>query len=156
MIYIKRLPKPAILVQKEAEWTENFLNSEKKRPDNSKYAHPEIKQQLHTMSFNKCFYCERILKGVPKEIDHYIEVADEKGRELAYNWENLYLACDNCNNKVPHKNIAVTAALNPCKNTNEEIAQHLTFEDEIITTVNHSEIGLNTIQKFRLNSGIFE
>ncbi|OQX80987.1 MAG: hypothetical protein B6D64_02470 [Bacteroidetes bacterium 4484_276] len=62
MIHINRLPKPDILTRKEKEWTEKFLASDKKRPDNSKYGHKEIRTQLNSMSYHKCFYCERKLK----------------------------------------------------------------------------------------------
>ena len=156
MIHIKRFPKPNILVRKEKEWTEKFLASVKKRPDNSKYGHQEIRTQLNSMSYHKCYYCERKLKGVPGEIDHYIEVSDPNGRELVYNWDNLYLACGNCNSKVPNTEIPVNEVLNPCLNTDNEIQGHLTFEKEIITAISNSKIGLQTIQKFRLNTEMLD
>jgi len=156
MIHINRLPKPDILTRKEKEWTEKLLASDKKRPDNSKYGHKEIRTQLNSMSYHKCFYCERKLKGVPSEIDHYIEVSDTKGRGLAYNWDNLYLSCGNCNSKVPNTEIPVNDVLSPCLNTDNEIQKHLTFEDEIITAKNNSKIGLRTIQKFRLDSELLD
>jgi uncharacterized protein (TIGR02646 family) len=99
MRYLERLSKPAILEQKEMEWVAAFLVSpEKKRPDNSKYGHKSIREQLNSMSFHKCFYCECKLKGIPSEIDHYVEVAER--RDLAFAWENLFMACTNCNNKI--------------------------------------------------------
>lgn len=150
MRYINRLSKPAILVEKEQEWTANFLASGEKRPDSSKYGNPKIKSLLFTMSHNKCYYCEQQLKGVPSEIDHFIEVSER--RDLAYNWENLYLACHNCNGKVPNRDISVTSVLNPCIDSDEEIMQHLTFEDEEIIAKNNSEKGLKTIIKYRLSS----
>ena len=98
MIHLERLNKPSILVQKEQQWKDDYFNSpDKKRPDSSKYAHNEILEQLTSISFHKCFYCERKLKGVSKEVDHYLEVADENGREKAFEWENLFLSCENCN-----------------------------------------------------------
>lgn len=153
MRFIERLNKPLILEQKEAEWTAVFLeNQDKKRPDGSKYGHKQIREQLNTMSFHKCFYCESKLKGVSQEIDHYEEVSETESRKLAYIWTNLYLACTNCNNKVPNKTIAVTDALNPCFHQDSEIEEHLTFTKELITAKNGSVLGLNTIKKFRLNN----
>ena len=78
MRYIGRNPEPVILNQRKAEWTTKFINSGKDRPDNSKYGHPEIKSSLYSVSHNKCYYCETILKGKPSEIDHYIEVSENK------------------------------------------------------------------------------
>lgn len=156
MIHINRLPKPDILVRKEKEWTEKFLASDNKRPDNSKYGHKEIRVQLNSMSFHKCFYCERKLKGVPREIDHFIEVSDPNGRKLAFDWDNLYLSCDNCNNKLPNTVIPVGDVLSPCLKTDDEIQEHLFFENEIITVKNDSKIGLQTIKKFRLDTDLLD
>ncbi len=150
MRYIERLPKPDILVRKEKEWLKNFLASGKKRPDASKYRHKKILSALNAMSFHKCFYCEKELKGVSSEIDHFIEVAEDK--KLAFEWTNLYLACDNCNNKSPNKTIPTTDVLDPCKDSDPQITEHITFEDEIICAVNNSVKGLKTIQKYKLDT----
>ena len=150
MRYIERIAKPKILEQKADTWREAFVGSDKKRPGNSKYAHRQVRDSLNAMSFHKCFYCERKLKDIPKEIDHFIEVAERK--ELAYDWENLYLACDDCNNKLSNRTIPVDSALNPCRHLDKEIQQHITFEDEIIRAKNDSDIGRGTIQKYKLDS----
>jgi uncharacterized protein (TIGR02646 family) len=156
MIHIDRLPKPDILIEKEIEWTENFINSGEKRPHNSKYGHQQIRTRLYSMSSNKCFYCERKLTGVSKEIDHFIEVSDPIGKSLAFNWDNLFLACNNCNDKLYNKDISVMQVLNPCFNTDEEIETHITFEDEFITSKNNSQKGLLTIKKFRLDTELLD
>ncbi len=148
MRYIKRFSKPAILEKKEKEWTGKFLMSGKDRPDNSKYAHQDIRGLLESMSHHKCFYCEQKLKGIPSEIDHFIEASERK--DLAFDWDNLYLACTNCNDKVPNKTIAVTNALNPCNDTDDIIEQHLSFEKEQIIVANNSTLGQKTIQKYKL------
>lgn len=148
MRYIKRLSKPEILEQKEQEWTDKFLKSGKDRPDNSKYGHDDIKSVLFTMSHHKCYYCEQVLKGSKQEIDHFIEVKERK--DLAYAWDNLYLACENCNNKLPNRDIAVTEVLNPCVDSDEEIMSHLTFENEQIIFLTPK--GESSIKKYKLSS----
>jgi uncharacterized protein (TIGR02646 family) len=150
MRHLKRLPEPEILSQKKQEWTRSFVSSGKNRPDNSKYAHKSIQESLNAMSFHKCFYCERTLKGAPKEIDHYMEVAEVP--EAAFEWENLYLACYECNGKFSNKVIPNTETLNPCVDSDEEIMRHLTFEDEIIKPYNNSAKGAETIRKYKLGS----
>lgn len=150
MRHIKRFPKPNILVRKEQEWTDAFLASTTPRPQSTKYGHQTITDALKSMSFQKCFYCETKLRGVRQEIDHYIEIAER--RDLAFNWENLYLCCNNCNGKMPNTTIPIDEALNPCIHTDEEIQNHLTFEKEEIRPVNNSELGKQTIKKFRLDS----
>jgi hypothetical protein len=106
------------------------------------------------MSSNKCFYCETKLKDLPKEVDHHVEVSVDK--KSAFEWTNLHLCCDNCNNKIPHNVIAVQDALNPCKHTDVEIQAHLTFEKELIKPNHNSNLGLTTIKKYRLDSELLD
>jgi uncharacterized protein (TIGR02646 family) len=151
---LTRLPEPQILIDRKINWLDDLLASGKARPDSSKYAHIQIKTQLNSMSFNKCFYCETKLKGKTKEIDHHIEVS--VNRTLSYEWSNLYLSCDSCNNKIPHSSIAINTALDPCINTDNEIRSHLTFDDELIEPKDNSPFGLTTIQKYRLDSEVLD
>lgn len=151
---IKRLPEPQILIDKKQEWLDKLLASGAKRPDSSKYAHIEVKTQLNSMSFHKCFYCEMKLKGQPKEIDHHIEVSVDKN--LSFEWTNLYLACDNCNGKIPHSTIAITDTLDPCIDSDDKIKEHITFNKEYIEAKNNSPLGLRTIQKYRLEKELLD
>ena len=158
MRHIERLPKPAILREKEAEWQEKYeeklAENPKARPDNSKYAHRQITDTLYAMSYGKCFYCETKLSGGNKEVDHYVEVALDHSK--AYDWSNLYLACTNCNDKLDNEAIPVTEALDPCTDSDEEIKQCITFEREQICSVDGSVKGLNTIRKFKLNTDLLD
>lgn len=158
MRHIERLPKPEILRKKEAEWQkkyeEKLTENPKARPDNSKYAHKQITDTLYAMSYGKCFYCETKLSGDNKEVDHYVEVARDHSK--AYDWENLYLACTNCNDKLNNEIIPVTEALDPCKDSDEEIKRCITFEREQICSVDESVKGLNTIKKFKLNTDLLD
>lgn len=157
MRYINRPETPAILVKKGKEWTEKFMESQKARPDNSKYGHSEILEILQNMSFEKCFYCEASLKEEKPEIDHFIEVSEgSEGKEGAFDWKNLYLTCENCNNKKTHSQISVHEVLNPCLHQDEEIQKHITFDDEYIRPKNNSEIGRLTIQKYKLNTSLLD
>jgi len=154
MRHLLRLPEPLILTQRRIQWLDTLLASGKTRPDSSKYGNPAIKQQLNTISFNKCFYCESKLKDKPKEIDHHIEVSIDL--TLSYIWSNLFLSCDNCNGKLNHLAIPITQALDPFLHTNQQIESNITFKDEIITAVGGSVLGLNTIQKYRLDSDLLD
>lgn len=158
MRHIERLPIPQILANKHDEWQakyeERLAVNPKARPDSSKYGHNDIRERLNSCSFNKCFYCESKLKGTLKEIDHYIEVSIDHSK--AYDWDNLYLSCSNCNDKFDHNAIPVTEALNPCVDSDEEIQRHITFEKECICSQPGSEKGLKTIQKFKLDSEMLD
>ena len=158
MRHIERLSEPAILKEKQAEWQEKYeaklAVDPHARPDNSKYAHKEIKDTLYAMSYGKCFYCESKLSGGNKEVDHFVEVAIDHSK--AYEWDNLYLSCTNCNDKIDHEAIPVTDALDPCSDSEEEIRNNITFVDELICAVPGSTKGLNTIKKYRLNTDLLD
>jgi uncharacterized protein (TIGR02646 family) len=148
---IKR-SKPNILITKENEWLQKFLASNKDRPHNSQYGHPEIQTALYSSSYNKCYYCERELLQVPSEIDHFIEVNEDK--TLAFKWENLYLSCGNCNDKLPNRDYPVTSVIDPCSTTQSIIENNLTFYSNIIKSRNNTQFSLDTITKYRLNSKV--
>ncbi len=143
MRYIQRLPKPEVLEKNAAQWTADFLavrtaNPNKKRPDNSKYAHKEIKNYLAGMSSKKCFYCERPIVESEYEIDHFIEAVERP--DLAFDWENLYLSCKNCNReKIPNTKLPNIETLNPCSNKHLH-NEHLAFDDEQIRSRDGSQL----------------
>lgn len=101
-----RVAKPRILVQKEEEWKTELLeelakdvNASKKRLKTlyKRYGHKRIRESL-TRMYKYCCYCESHVRHVT--IDH-IEHRKPKGKdrfpECTFEWENLHLACPNCN-----------------------------------------------------------
>lgn len=79
--------------------------------DSSIYGHKEVKETLKTAQNHKCFLCEsRITHISYGDVEHFrpkggvCQTAEEKMSEtgyywLAYNWENLFLACQLCNQR---------------------------------------------------------
>ncbi|MBR2887220.1 MAG: HNH endonuclease, partial [Bacteroidales bacterium] len=112
MRHINKGCEPEYLTEHKDKWLEAFLTNNKPRPDSKKYAHPKIVDALWSASNGKCFYCECSLDDKSKEVDHFIEVAERK--DLAFDWNNLNLSCDQCNNKRPNKDIPVDKVLDPC------------------------------------------
>ena len=158
MRHIDRLSIPGILAEKKEEWQAKFeakrVTSPSARPDSSKYGNPKIRERLEACSCGKCFYCESKLSDTQREIDHFVEVSIAP--ELAYEWTNLYLSCNNCNDKLSHSEISVEEALDPCRDSDAVIQENITFEDECICSQPGSRIGVNTIRKFRLNSNLLD
>jgi hypothetical protein len=146
VIGVTRLGEPAILVEKKTEWQAKYAvrraASPKARPEQKQYAHRQIVETLEAMSHRKCFYCESDGKMT---VDHYIEVA-ERG-DLAFTWENLYLACEGCQAKLPNTSIPVAECIDPCDPATNP-ADHLRFDAEYITFV--TPRGEKTIKKYRL------
>lgn len=151
MRHIERLYKPVILSTNEKKWTNKFIQSGSKRPSPSQYAHKDIIDALMNISHGKCFYSEKKIDGLPKEVDHLIEVSIDK--EKAFEWENLYLSTKECNDGRPTENqISKKDVLDPCLDSDEEIQHHLSFDNEQVISKGHSEKGDKTIIKFKLNS----
>ena len=157
MRHIEKGSEPEYLTEHKEVWLKKFLEKckahpdENIRPDSKKYAHPQIVDALWSASHGKCYYCECPLDAY-KEVDHFIEVSERK--DLAFDWQNLYLSCNSCNDKKNNKSIPVDKALDPCKDSDEEIQKHITFIDEVPCAIDQSEKGLLTIQKYKLDSKI--
>lgn len=147
MISLKRLAAPRILVEKAVEWQQAYdtqlASHPGKRPQSGKYAHAEVVATLRSMSHEKCFYCEG---AGPLSVDHYVEVAER--RDLAFSWENLYLACEGCQDKQPNTAIPASECVDPCDQAADP-TQHLAFNKEMIRFA--SPRGDHTIRKYRLN-----
>lgn len=154
MRYIERLAIPEVLERLGKRWTERFVASGTDRPPSAQYGHKRIRDVLNAMSNYKCFYCERLLKDDTDEVDHYIEVSQFK--HLAFLWQNLYLSCENCNNKLSNIKMPVLQTLDPCTDSDPEIEISLTFTNELIRPFDNSQKGLRTIQKYRLSSSTLD
>ena len=156
MISIKRLPEPLKLKENKEKWLAAYLEKRQinpgHRPPSAQYGHEELRDILERMSHDKCFYCECKIggdTGMKSEIDHHIEVAEYPG--LAFDWENLYLSCHDCNRKkLPNKTMPVSDCLDPC-DISEKPADHLTFESHCIRARANSSKGDGIIKKYKLN-----
>lgn len=101
MIKIKKLPKPQILIDNAAEWTQQYCSQidlgEKPNDDLAlKYNNPIIKDTLEKETHGKCAYCESKIKHVSYgDIEHIFPKT--KRPDLYVEWDNLTLACEQCN-----------------------------------------------------------
>ncbi len=95
--------------------------------DSSIYAHKTVKQALIKAQHQKCCFCERLI-GTDGDVEHfrpkqaYKQATGEALKYpayywLAYEWENLYLACTGCNQR--HKQ-----NLFPLQNPAERATNH--------------------------------
>ena len=153
MIHIKRPPMPEVLATNQAAWTAAYLEKRetdpKARPNSKQYAHRDVVTRLESMSHGKCFYCECSLRETKREVDHYLECAENP--ELAFEWSNLYLACWDCNHKKDANcSTPVSGCVDPCDNARDP-ADHLRFEEHFVRM--RDEIGEATIRKYKLGRG---
>ncbi len=91
---------------------EKFDKGETKFEFDSKiYGHPEVKEALKTIQHDKCFLCESRISHISYgDVEHFRPKAGvcqnlkDKMSEtgyywLAYEWSNLFLACQICNQR---------------------------------------------------------
>lgn len=103
MIRLKKLPEPAILVSKQKELTELYVDSINKGeaiPAGIKktYKLPAIKNILLQETFGKCAYCEsKITHICPGDVEHF--KPKRCFPELIFAWPNLTITCPKCNVK---------------------------------------------------------
>lgn len=156
MRHLQRQEEPEHLRKNKEAWLRRFLENRAEkpncRPPASQYAHPNIRRVLMSISNTKCYYCEALLKDMPRDVEHLIEINHDPSK--AFDWDNLYLSCKNCNTKMKEGEMSKDEVLNPFTHTDIEIGEALKFDGEEILPANNSEIGDKTIKKFRLNSEI--
>lgn len=98
---LAKTAKPQILVQKAATWTAELLatlaaGDKPSEAMKGRYRHAEIKSALIAETHGKCAYCESLVTHITHgDIEHV--APKSKVPSKAYEWENLTLACDKCN-----------------------------------------------------------
>ncbi|MBW4579597.1 MAG: hypothetical protein KME42_08505 [Tildeniella nuda ZEHNDER 1965/U140] len=119
MIPVTRIPEPKAITRNGVRWlrkvkeTRDSLNNaladpSKKNEINKarnklkqaieKYRHDDIKKALVKMFLGKCAYCEsRIPHITYGAIEHFRPKSDPAFEHLAFEWTNLLLSCDICN-----------------------------------------------------------
>lgn len=144
--------------------------------DRTIYGDSEVKQALITAQHGKCCFCERRV-GIDGDVEHFRpkqackqaigEPLQRPGYYwLAYEWENLYLACPGCNqrhkqNLFPLQNPAERALnhhdkldkeiplfINPGKENPEEF---IGFRGEIAYAIAGNIKGQTTLEALKLN-----
>lgn len=116
MIKVTRSSIPTILNTKSSQWTDELCKARQKyyadlkdyeqgksshKPDHpdavkSRYGHEKVKQSLQNMFGTKCAYCESPVTAVSyQHVEHFRPQSIYP--MLAYDWNNLLLACSVCN-----------------------------------------------------------
>ena len=101
--------------------------------DRNIYAHKTVKQALMDAQHQKCCFCERLI-GTDGDVEHfrpkqaYKQATGESLKYpayywLAYEWENLYLACAGCNQRHKQNLFPLQNPLERATNHKQEIEQ---------------------------------
>src|SRR5260370_28142579 len=101
MIRLSKRPRPEILAQMAAAWTEEYLRAVKAggailEDIRYRYRHPLVREHLQIETRDKCAYCESKIRHVtPDHIEHIL--AKSARPDLIVDWSNLTIACPVCN-----------------------------------------------------------
>lgn len=100
---LQKGPKPQILRENEKVWTKEYCDCLEKGqiPAQSiatRYNHKSIKMALEVETSGKCAYCESKIKHVSYgDIEHILPKNINARPDLYVSWDNLTLACEQCN-----------------------------------------------------------
>ncbi len=142
------------------------------------YAHSDIKSALIKIQHGKCCFCESSIRHVSYgDVEHFrpkaawtIKKKDKYTRPgyywLAYDWDNLFFACQICNQSSNKGNLFPLVdeskrALDHTYNVDEEESlfihpektdpeEHITFQEAFICPKKHSRKGEITIKELDL------
>lgn len=133
MIKLNKAAKPSVLAKNAEEWTRIVLAKIKAGDkltsvDDARYRHPEVKAALITETHGKCAYCESKLKHIHHgDVEHIAPKSLEPDKR--YEWNNLTLACEICNQNKSNRDPNTDHILDPyLKNPDD----HLTFVGSFI------------------------
>jgi hypothetical protein len=121
---IPKVDKPEVLASNEEIWIEEYRDD----PDNTtkryRYRHRDIKEALKNETGFKCIYCEsKIGHNTPGDVEH--KVPSSVCIDKHFCWENLTIACTECNRRKNAYFDEVVPFLDPNEDTVEEMIEHL-------------------------------
>lgn len=187
MIYTNRASIPEPQIFKSKRKTEEFERMQQhfaQQDEKSKYrrykfnirlyAGSEVKSTLKQLFNNKCVYCDSVIGIIaPGDVDQFRPKGGAMNLDgsfdplhywwLAYEWENLYLSCQVCNQRYKKNNFPVRGErapirgdlsletpllIDPC-NREDFMVEHIGYERE--RAVPLTEKGEHTIKILGLN-----
>lgn len=149
MIRLRKGNPPTILVEKAAEWTEEYRKAlaaggEITKTVRFRYRHKDVKAAIRLESHNKCIYCEGPIGF--GQTDHITPVS--KRPDLVVAWTNLALVCPECNT---HKSDYYDLALPLINPYVEDPAEFLLFLGPFVMAVAGNQRGQVTERQLKLN-----
>lgn len=89
---------PAVLDENHVDWLTEWLADKTNKTKKYRYRHTDIKTTLKTETGYKCVYCEsKIGHNTPGDVEHMIPSSKDESQHFI--WENLTIACTECNRR---------------------------------------------------------
>ncbi|WP_083742531.1 HNH endonuclease [Rhodococcus sp. MTM3W5.2] len=145
---LDKLAKPAVLNSKAQEWTDEYVRlaaaGEKNLP--SRWRHKQIKEGVAEETTDRCAYCDSEMKAIHSG---HVEHIDPRSifPEKVVAWDNLTLACEQCNLSKKDYYSELVPLLNPFIDHPED---HLVFFGDLVMAKPGSDRGLISVQKLKL------
>ena len=119
MRFLEKLSQPVVLLTNNIIWLNEFILDRDNKTKRYRYRHPDIKSQLKVETGKKCIYCEsKIGHNTPGDIEHIIPTSRDVNQHFI--WENLTIACTECNRRKNDYYERGTEFLNPYLDNNIE------------------------------------
>ena len=113
---------PLVLEQNHESW-QRQLDQDPSGTNKYRYRHPEIKAALREETYDKCVYCEsKVGHNTPGDVEHM--VPSSVSREQHYDWQNLTIACTECNRRKNDYYQSDAPFLNPYRDDVEHRVLH--------------------------------
>ncbi len=121
---LAKLAIPDLLAQKASNWLNEYKNDQGNSTKRYRYRDQAIKSTLKNETFNKCVYCEsKIGHNTPGDVEHKIPTS--KNIDLHFDWNNLTIACTECNRRKNDYYSASDSFLDPYLDDVEDLVLHL-------------------------------
>lgn len=133
MIKLEKRPIPKRLADNAAAWTKVVVDKknagETPTPaELSRYRHPDIKDVLVEETAGKCAYCESKLQHIHHgDVEHMYPKSLDPTK--TFEWPNLTLACEVCNQNKSNKDPLLEHIIDPYQTDPEE---HLIFAGGLV------------------------
>ena len=115
--------EPAVLRENKDAWTTAYKEDLKNKTKKYRYRHPDIKSALIEETANKCVYCEsKIGHNTPGDVEH--KIPSSENRDMHFHWENLTIACTECNRRKNRYYNPEAPFLDPYSNDVESVIVH--------------------------------
>lgn len=121
---LKKGSEPKVLEDNRASWLREYLANQDSNYRKTKYRHPDIKQALLSEAGSKCVYCEsKIGHNTPGDTEHIVPTSADRNKH--FDWENLTIACTECNRRKNDYHVVGKEFLSPYSDPVESQLKHI-------------------------------
>ena len=121
---LTKQPEPDVLHDNKVDWLIAYLADQNNKTNKYRYRHPDIKNALRQETDWKCVYCESSIgHNTPGDVKH--KIPSSAARTRHFDWDNLTIACTECNRRKNAYYSAVKPFLDPYVDDVESRTQHI-------------------------------